>query len=362
MADLTLIFYMMTAEKRKTVPLAVFSPENNPYVRTLKDGYRVSTMRDVLAVADKHHFGIVAANIRSPWILNAVLRATWETHSPIILEIAESEVGYCDMPPSRLSDLAHEGIEKMIKEYGYSVPVTLHHDHIQKDVDGCVTRAIEAGFSSLEVDLSKKPLAENTAKCLEVAQKVHPLGISLEIEEGEIGNAAALADPEVEKNIVQYYTKVADAEKLVAAVRPEAIAFFVGNGHGQYLKKPIIGFDRIREICDMARKYGTYGVLHGGTGLTAEDFNRAIHNGARKFNYATALSDIWFETFPKSLLEKMDAFAKENGKPRRYILKHFLPEISKLDHSEAEAKIREHMEFMLEKAFLSAGKATLYTK
>ncbi len=221
-------------------------------------------------------------------------------------------------------------------------------------------KAIEAGFSSIEVDLSKKPLAENSAKCVEIVKKLHPLGISLEVEEGEIGNAAALADPEVEKNISQYYTKVADAEALVSAVRPEAIAFFVGNGHGQYLKKPIIGFDRIREITDMARKYNVYGVLHGGTGLMPEDFNRAIHNGARKFNYATALSDIWFAHFPKTLLEKMDAFAKEQGKPRRYILKHFLPEIEKLDHREAEREIEDHMKFMIEKAFLSAGKSELY--
>lgn len=340
--------------------LAPFAPENNKYIRTLKNGYRVSNLRRILEVADKHNFGVVAANIRSPWILNAVLHATWKTRSPIILEIAESEVGYCDMPPARLSDLAHEGIERMIKEYGYSVPVCLHHDHIKKDVDGCMQRTIEAGFSSLEVDLSDKPLPENIAKCTEVINKVHPLGISLEIEEGEIGNAAALADPEVEKNIESYYTKVENAETLVSAVLPDAIAFFVGNGHGQYLKKPIIGFDRIREITEMARKYNVYGVMHGGTGLTPEDFNRCIHNGARKFNYATALSDIWFKYFPKALIEKMQAYAKEKGKPMRYILKNFLPEVEKLDHREAENEVETHMKFMIEKAFLSAGKANLY--
>ncbi|MBI5413399.1 class II fructose-bisphosphate aldolase [Candidatus Peregrinibacteria bacterium] len=348
------------SQQTGVAPLATFSPDTNKYVRTLKNGYRLYNLRQVLSVADKHNFGVVAANIRSPWILNAVLNATWKLHAPIILEIAESETGYCEMPPSRLSDLVHDGIEKMIKQYNYEVPVVLHHDHIQKDVDGCVKRAVEAGFSSVEVDLSKKPVEENAAKCTEVVNLVHPLGISLEVEEGEIGTAAALADPEVEKNIADYYTKVADAEKLVSAVGADAIAFFVGNGHGQYLKKPIIGFDRIREICDMAGKYGTYGVLHGGTGLTAEDFNRAIHNGARKFNYATALSDIWFAHFPKALLEKMDAFAKEKGKARRYILNNFLPEIAKLDHSAAEKKIEEHMKFMIEKAFLSADKANLY--
>lgn len=343
-----------------TKPLAPFSPDVNKYVRTLKNGYRLSTLKEILAVADKNDFGVVAANIRSPWILNAVLNAIWELRSPIILEIAESETKYCDMPPARLSDLVHDGIERMIAKNGYRVPICLHHDHIQKDVDGCVNRSIEAGFSSIEVDLSKLPVAENAARCTEIVNKVHPLGISLEIEEGEIGAASALADPKVESKIAEYYTKVADAEALVSAVKPEAIAFFVGNGHGQYLKKPIIGFDRIKEICDMARSYGVYGVLHGGTGLTPDDFNRAIHNGARKFNYATALSDIWFKYFPKPLLKKMDAFAKEAGKARRYILNNFLPEVAKLDWKEAEKEIEEHMKFMIENAFLSAGKAKLY--
>lgn len=343
-----------------TKALAPFTPDVNKYVQTLKNGYRVSNLQTVLSVADKHRFGVVATNIRSRWILNAVLRAAWEVRSPVILEIAESEVGYCDMAPNRLSTLAHEGIEKMIAEYGYSVPVVLHHDHIKKDVDGCMKRTIEAGFSSLLVDLSEKPLEENIKKCSEVVNTVHPLGISLEIEEGEVGAASALADPKVEENIESYYTKVADAEKLVSAVRPEAISFFVGNGHGVYLKAPHIGWNRIKEITDMARPMGAFGVLHGGSGLLPEDFNRAIHNGARKFNYATALSDIWFKYFPKPLTEKMEAFAKEKGKPLRYILNYFLPEVEKLDHTEGEKAVEDHVKMMMEKAFLSAGKANLY--
>lgn len=341
-------------------PLATFTPDVNPYVRTLKNGYRVSNLSRILKVADENSFGVVATNIRSPWILNAVLRAAWEVKSPVILEVAESEVKYCEMPPARLSDLAHEGIERMIAEFGYSVPVVLHHDHIKRDVDGCMQRTIEAGFSSLLVDLSDRPLEENIAKCSEVAQKVHPLGISLEIEEGEVGAASALADPKVRDNIGNYYTKVEDARRLVEAVRPEAISFFVGNGHGVYLEAPHIGWDRIREITDMARPLGAYGVLHGGSGLTPENFTRAVQMGARKFNYATALSDIWFSFLPQELIARMQAFAAEKGKAMRYILNFFLPEIAKLDHREAERAIKEHVAMMMEKAYHSAGTAHLY--
>ena len=340
--------------------IAKFSKENNPNVRVLTGGYTLSNLETLLSVADANGFGVPACNCRSKFIVNAILEAAWSVKSPVILEVAESEIGYCNMPPSRLSDLAHEAIEKMIGKYGYSVPVCLHHDHIQKDVDGCVTRAIEAGFSSLEIDLSKKPLEENAAKCKEVAERIHPLGISLEVEDGEIGNADALADPEVEKNIGNYYSKVEDCKKLSEIVMPEALAFFVGNGHGHYLKAPIIGYERIKEICDEVRPLGVYGVMHGGSGLLPENFRNCVKAGARKFNYATALSDIWFEYFPEELLNRMNAKAEELGKPLRKVLDLFEEEWSAIDFSQAETAIADHLRMMMSDAFLCAGKADLY--
>lgn len=323
-------------------------------------GYTFSNLKILLSAADQNKFGVVACNIRSRFILNAVLESAWLEKSPVILEIAESEAVYCNMFPDRLSRLVNEGIEKMIEKYDYTVPVCLHHDHIQKDVAGCVNRAIEAGFSSVEVDLSKLPLEENIAKCKETAEKVHPLGISLEVEDGEIGNAEALADPKVESKIEQYYSKVEDCVKLCEATRPDALAFFVGNGHGQYLKRPLIGYKRIKEICDAVRPLGVYGVMHGGSGLLSEEFNKCIASGARKFNYATTLSDIWFKYFPEELIKKIDEYAQKSNKPRRKVLDKFEKEWDKLDFTQAEKEIVEHLAMMMKEAFLSSGKAELY--
>jgi fructose-bisphosphate aldolase class II len=241
------------------------------------------------------------------------------------------------------------------------VPVCLHHDHIQKDVEGCVQRSIDAGFSSVEVDLSKLPLDENIKRCAEIQEKVHPLGISLEVEEGEIGAAEALSDPNMEENIEEYYTDTEDAVKLVEAVKPEALAFFVGNGHGVYLKEPHLGYDRIKEICDRIRPMNAYGVLHGGSGISPEMFKRAVEAGARKFNYATALQNIWFKYFPQELVEKIDKKAKEMNKPFRKVMYLFQDEVEKLDHTEAMQEITEHMKMMIAQAFLCDGKAELYT-
>lgn len=342
------------------MPIADFSRDNNPNAHVMMGGFVLSNLKRLLSVADREKFGVVACNIRSRFVLNGVLEAAWLEKSPVILEVAESEVGYCNMPPKRLAELAYDGIEKMIKKYGYTVPVCIHHDHIQKDVDGCVARAIEAGFSSVEVDLSKLPVEENAKKCKEVVERIHPLGISLEVEDGEIGTAAALADPAVENKIAEYYSKVEDCKKLCELVMPDALAFFVGNGHGQYLKAPIIGYDRIREICDAVRPMGVFGVMHGGSGLLPENFNKCIESGARKFNYATSLSDIWFESFPKALVEKMQKTGDEQGKPLRKVLDQFEGEWDKLDFSEAEKKITGHLSMMMKKGFLSSGKALLY--
>lgn len=340
--------------------LAVFSEENNPHVRVMSGGFIYSNLKTLLSIADKNGFGIPACNVRSRFVLNAILEAAFKVKSPVILEIAESETSYCNMLPARLADLAQEAINRMIVKYDYTIPICLHHDHVQKDVDGCVQRAIEAGFSSVEIDLSKLPVEDNAKKCVEVRDKIYPLGISLEVEDGEIGTADALADPEVEKNIASYYSKVDDCKKLCEIVGPTALAFFVGNGHGQYLKAPIIGYDRIKEICDTVRSMGVYGVMHGGSGLTAENFNSCIKSGARKFNYATSLSDIWFKYFPAELVERMKKTGEEQGKPLRKVLNQFEAEWDKMNFAAAEKEITDHLVIMMEKGFLSAGKADLY--
>jgi len=264
------------------------------------------------------------------------------------------------MMPERLASFVYSTIDRMVEKYGYTVPVCLHHDHIQKDVDACVERTISSGFSSAEVDLSKRPLDENIALCKPVADKLHPFGISLEVEDGEIGNADALADPDVENTIANYYSKPEDCKKLIEETGADAIAFFVGNGHGNYLKKPIIGYDRIKEICDAVRPLGAYGVMHGGSGLTPENFNDCVKAGARKFNYATAISDVWFKYFPEDLLARMDARGEEQGKPRRKVLDQFEEEWDKIDFTEAEKAMTDHIAMMMRDAFMCSGKADLY--
>jgi fructose-bisphosphate aldolase, class II len=340
-------------------PIAPFSKENNKYVRVLENGYRISNLHRVLGLARKNNFGVIAVNQRHPFIINSTLEAAWQEKSPVIMECAESETDYCNMPPERMSDLIHDGISNMIKKFGYSVPVVIHMDHVQKNLD-LIDRAAAAGFSSVEVDLSRLPLDENIAKSAEVVKKMHVLGVSVEVEEGEIGFADALKDIE---HVEKYYTKVEDAHKLVEATRPDALAVFVGNGHGNYLVEPKIGFERIREISDRISEYGVPVVLHGGSGLQPHVFNKCVDAGAAKFNYATSVSDILFRHFPKDLIDEMEAIGKEKNKPLRKVLKYVEDRIAKLDPAiiaAAEAEMTHHIRHMMKEAFRSGGRAALY--
>ncbi len=339
--------------------LAPFSKNNNPYVRVLSNGYTLSNLQTVLAVARKNKFGVVAINQRSPYIITATLEAAWQSKSPVIMECAESEVEYCNMPPERMSDLIHDGIEAMIKKYGYTVPVVVHQDHVQKDLR-LIERSAKAGFSSCEVDLSRLSMEENIRGCVSVIEKMHPLGVSVEVEEGEIGFAESLKDME---NVENYYTKVADAVTLVKATMPAALAVFVGNGHGNYVVEPKIGYERIREISEAVAPYNVAVVLHGGSGLPPVAFNKAVAAGAAKFNYATSVSDILFKHFPAPLIAEMEAIGKEKNRPLRKVLKFVESKVDALPSSILEGAIHEmtdHIKMMMKEAFYSNGRSDLY--
>lgn len=340
-------------------PLAPFNKETNPNARVLEGGYTLSNLRTVLSVARANHFGVVAVNQRSPYIIKATLEAAWQQKSPVIMECAESEMSYCNMPPERMSDLIHDGISEMLQKYGYSVPVVVHQDHVQKNLS-LIDRSIKSGFSSFEADLSKLSMDENIKGCLEVVKKAHPVGMSVEVEEGEIGFADALKDMQ---HVEKYYTKVEDAVKLVDATRPEAVAVFVGNGHGNYLEAPKIGYDRIREIADAVAPYGVYVVLHGGSGLPPDVFSKVVAAGAAKFNYATSVSDIFFKHFPEYLKADMNAYGKEKNLPFRKTLNVFEDRVDKIDSAVLAVAMQEmtdHIAYMMKEGFGSVGKAGLY--
>ena len=374
-------------------PVAELSFETNPYLKRIKDTHLLN-LRTILEVADKHEFGVLAANCIRPEITRGVLRAAFDLNSPVIIQVAESQVGYAingwfsgskfDLLNSFSEFVARE-VERLWEEKGYLVPVALHLDHLQNDEE-LAFAALRAGFTSVELDFSKHPpevdrgeaVKLNIERCVKLIPELHKHGVTVEVEEGEIGEAAVRA-AQSEEEIRKEFTKPEHAVELIEGTNADAIAVFVGSAHGWYLRRPVIGYDVMRKIDVAIRERGYFAplVLHGGTGLSYEAVHKAIGAGARKFNYATALADIFLRTLERDpsgkgaeLVQKMTETEKQESeakgrKPRgaRYVLGKFAEEINKLSHSvlqAAEDAVYEHVRDIIANAYGSKDKAPLY--
>ena len=218
------------------------------------------------AKAEKYAVGLF--NTHDTDMMEAALAAAEEAKSPIIIGTAEVLLPYGDLP------LISPALIAAAKRA--SVPVVVHYDHgltFEKTME-----ALKAGFSSVMFDASAKPYADNVAETAEVRKIAHAFGATIEGEIGHVGSAATGDD----KNGL--YTTVAEAVDFQTKTGVDALAVAVGNAHGVYKSKPCLQFDRIAELnaavaCPL--------VLHGGSGLSDDDFRGAIARGIAKLNIHT---------------------------------------------------------------------------
>jgi fructose-bisphosphate aldolase, class II len=167
------------------------------------------------------------------------------------------------------------------------VPVVVHLDHA-KDIETCV-KAINLGFSSVMIDGSALPLEENINLTRNVLDVARSAGVSVEAELG------ALAGTEDSKEIIeQKMTDPTHVKTFLEAVDVDGLAVSIGNVHGFYKGEPHLNFpllEKLKEISDVPL------ILHGGTGLTNDQFARAIQQGIKKVNIGTEIKKVTIETF-----------------------------------------------------------------
>ena len=231
-------------------------------------------LSEILKIAEEGSFAIGAFNTPNLTTLKAVIAAAEELSTPVIIMHAEvhEEMGLCTM----------EEIAPLMRMYAEraSVPVCMHLDH-GTDMD-YVMRGMELGFTSVMYDgseLSKKENYENTKTVVEAAKK---LGISVEAEIGSMGarEGGSLGDESI-------YTDPDEAKSFVEGTGVDALACAFGTAHGVYLKQPKLDFDRLGRI---DKSVPVPLVMHGGSGLTLDDYKRSISLGIRKINYYTYMS------------------------------------------------------------------------
>lgn len=231
------------------------------------------SMKKLLTKAEKENVAVGAFSVGNMEMVMGAVRAAEELNIPIILQIAE-----CRLKNSPL-ELMGPMMISAAKNSKVEIAVHLDHGlHIET-----VEKALEMGFTSVMFDGSTLPLEENIATVKKVREMADRYGATVEAELGVVGgNEGDGAAHEI------LCTNPDDAKRFCDETGVDALAVAIGNAHGNYPVLPKLRFDVLEDI-DKAVE--TPLVLHGGTGITDEMFQRAIRSGVRKVNIATASFD-----------------------------------------------------------------------
>lgn len=225
----------------------------------------------VLKKAKKEKYGVGLFNTIDTDMLEAAISAAEELNSPIIIGTAEVLLPY-----GELKLIAPSIIEKAKNA---KVPVVVHYDH-GLTFDRCM-EALKLGFSSVMFDGSTYDYDENIKRTREIVKIAHSFGATVEGEIGHVGQADS------EDNLLEdMYTTPDEAKKYVEDTGVDALAVAIGSAHGVYKKKPMLNIERLKAISSLI---DTPLVLHGGSGLSDDDFKNTIANGIIKVNIFTDL-------------------------------------------------------------------------
>lgn len=231
----------------------------------------LANLNDILPRAAKEHYGVGLFNTIDTDMLEAAISAAEELRSPIIIGTAEVLLPYGELKLIAPSVIA--------AAKRASVPVVVHYDH-GLTFERCM-EALKLGFTSVMFDGSAGDSANNIENTREIVKIAHAMGATVEGEIGHVGEAAS-GDNETNDR----YTTVKEATDFVNATGVDALAVAIGTAHGAYKAKPRLDIERLKEI---HAAIPTPLVLHGGSGLSDDDFRNTVREGISKVNIFTDL-------------------------------------------------------------------------
>lgn len=228
------------------------------------------TMKTLLERAESEHRGVGAFSVGNMEMVKGAVKAAEELNTPIILQIAEVRLKH--------SPLALMGpmMVQAAKEANVDIAVHLDHGLTMETVK----KALELGFTSVMFDSSTYPFEENIERTRQVVELAAKYGATVEAELGLVGGSE---DGSTDHGI--RCTDPDDAKVFCERTGIDALAVAIGNAHGNYPVAPKLAFDVLEKIHE---KTDVPLVLHGGSGITDEDFQKAISFGIVKVNIATA--------------------------------------------------------------------------
>jgi fructose-bisphosphate aldolase, class II len=233
------------------------------------------SMQPMLQSALANHYAVGAFNVVNLEFLEAIVETAEKNRSPVILAIAEVHFPYVNL--ENICPMIHDMAQRA------TVPMALHLDHGLSLAT--VQRALRNGFTSVMFDGSKLPFEENQRQTRAVVDLCNSRGVSVEAELGAVGGGEggeleSQADPSL-------FTDPDLAKEFVKKTGIDALAVAIGNSHGKYKGEPRLDFARLQRINELC---GVPLVLHGGSGISAEDFRHAIRLGIAKINFYTGMS------------------------------------------------------------------------
>ncbi len=231
----------------------------------------LANLNDVLPQAQRGGYAVGLFNTIDTDMLEAVIAAAERMRAPVIIGTAEVLLPYGELrliAPSIIA-AAHRA----------SVPVVVHYDH-GLTFERCM-EALKLGFTSVMFDGSAGDPASNRAATREMVRIAHAMGATVEGEIGHVGEAARGDETTSDR-----YTTPDEAAEFIAATGVDALAVAIGTAHGAYKTKPQLDLARLRAI---RARVDTPLVLHGGSGLSDDDFRSTIRDGIAKVNIFTDL-------------------------------------------------------------------------
>lgn len=270
----------------------------------------LTTMKELLWEAEKNHRGIGGFNVGNMEMVLGAVRAAEKEDTPIILQIAQKRLE--TSPLELLGPMMVEAAKKS------RVKMAVHLDHgLTKEV---IRQALEYGFTSVMFDGSSLDLKENISRSREIKELADHYGASFEAELGVVGGNEGNGEKAVS------YTDPSHAALFYEKVRMDALAIAIGNAHGHYQAEPELKFLILEEI---HRRIPIPLVLHGGSGISFQEFRRCIRSGIRKINIGTASFD--------ALKNSQERYLKEHSKGNFF-------EMSAAGAEGVEKNIRRHIQ------------------
>ena len=237
------------------------------------------TLREILQIAENRKIAVGAFNAANLESLQANVAAAEELKVPMILQFAQCHEEW--IPLKLIGPLMVDFAKKA------SVPICVHLDH--GETLDYLQQALEIGFTGIMYDGSTLPYGENLANTQEAVRMAVDYGAGVEAELGSMGRRESGAgDGSGAEDETKIYTDPEQARDFVAQTGIGALACSFGTTHGIYLKQPKLDFDVVRRVRELTGNIPV--VMHGGSGVSREDFHRAIEAGVRKINYFTYMA------------------------------------------------------------------------